>query len=146
MKKLFLLSFSLLALTACSAGISNSEPVEAGEKLTHICIRNSPTHLKYSEKEIAQFISNSLNKKRISSEVYTADLSENCTYLLTYSFAGKKNAIIRGKMRLSKYENMQRTSLGEVSYKYRHEEKNKFAQNGIQGQFDLMVSELLINY
>lgn len=132
-----------ILVTGCAAGIDNSKPVEKRADLNHICIQEKKTGLNYTAKETVQFISNSLAKKHIKSDSYVKGGS--CKYLLTYTIKGKKEAIVRGKLVLSDLT-AGRTPIGEVTYKYRGDEKDQFKLSGIQGQFDKMVAELFQNY
>lgn len=143
MKKLALIISSSILLTSCAAGIDTSEPVEKRADLTQVCIQEKKSGLNYTSKELVQFVSNSLAKKNISSQIYSKEA--NCKYLLAYSLKGKKELIVRGKLTLSEL-NAERTLLGEVSYKYRGDARTEAKLTGIQGQFDKMVLELFKNY
>lgn len=143
MKKLSLVMSSAIVLAGCAAGIDNSEPVEKRGDLKHVCIQEKKTGLNFTSKETVQFISNSLAKKNITSEIYTK--SANCKYLLTYAIKGKKDLIVRGKLALAEVSAAGNTRIGEVGYKYRGDEKEAAKITGIQGQFDKMVLELFKN-
>ncbi len=145
MKKIVLLTLSTLMLTACAAGISDSQPVEKQAGLTSICVDERKTGLNYTSKEIGEFINASLKKKNIGYVVYNEANKERCQYLLKYSFRGKKELIVRGKMTLREL-NDERKILGEVSYRFRGDEKEIARQTGLAGQIDKMIAELFKNY
>ena len=144
MKKLTLAVSTAILLSGCAAGISDSEPVEKRADLKQVCVDERKTGLNYTSKEIVEFISTSLAKKNISTVVYQTN-KESCKYLLKYNFRGKKELIIRGKMTLTELQTTS-TRLGEVSYKYRGDEREIAQQVGLKGQIDKMVSELFKNY
>ncbi|OOH90649.1 hypothetical protein BMT54_04230 [Pasteurellaceae bacterium 15-036681] len=146
MKKLAFLLASSVVLTACSAGISTSEPVEKRADLTKICIQERPTHLNVTSQDIVQFIQESLAKKNIKSETFKGSLPEHCNNYLKYAFGGKRDLIVRGKMELIEVKDQKRTGIGVVGYKYRGDEKESAQQVGLKGQIDKMVSELFQNY
>lgn len=143
MKKLTIAIGCALLLSACSAGISNSEPVAKRSDLKQVCVDERKTGLNFTSKELVAFIGESLGKKNIATATYQAAPSQ-CQYLLKYSFRGKKELIVRGKMTLTELRD--RARLGEVSYKYRGDEKEAAKQSGIQGQIDKMIAELFKNY
>lgn len=143
MKKLALIMSSVVMLSACSAGVDNSSPIEHLTDLKHICIKEQKTPLNFSSQEIVQFIHNSLMKKQITSEVYKPN--GNCKYILAYSLKGQENIINKAKIAVSEVNNSGRSRIGEVGYKYRGKEVEETKQTGIQGQFDKMITELFKN-
>lgn len=145
MRKIIFLTLSSFLLTACAAGISDSLPVEKQAGLTSICVDERKTGLNYTSKEIGEFINASLKKKNIGYVVYNDANKDRCQYLLKYSFRGKKELVIRGKMTLRELTG-ERKILGEVAYKLRGDEKEIAQQTGLSGQIDKMIAELFKNY
>ncbi|MDU8924509.1 hypothetical protein RYD26_06230 [Pasteurellaceae bacterium LIM206] len=143
MKKLLLIGVSSMVLVACS--VTNVKPVEAGKTISHICIKDS---LNPQVANFSTYLSNSLKKKNISSEIAKDRYSDGCQYVLAYSLRGDNTGyVLRAKLRLSQINaDHRRVNLGEVSYKQRGEEKDKLAVSGVQGQTDLMINELFKNY
>lgn len=144
MKKLILAFSSLAILAGCAAGIDESNPVEKQTNLNKICIDERKTGLNYTSKEIVEFVDASLKKKGISSMTYKEN-KEQCQYLLQYRFKGKKDLIIRGSMTVIQL-NTEKNKLGNVTYKYRGDEREIAKQVGLKGQIDKMVTELFKNY
>lgn len=144
MKKLILAFSSLAILAGCAAGIDESNPVEKQANLNKICIDERKTGLNYTSKEIVEFVDASLKKKGISSMTYKEN-KDQCQYLLQYRFKGKKDLIIRGSMTVIQL-NTEKNKLGNVTYKYRGDEREIAKQVGLKGQIDKMVTELFKNY
>lgn len=135
-----LVAFLSLVLTACSSVITNSHPIERTNDIKHICVKQTKSD------EFAQALSQSLNKRNISTEIYQDTPSSKCQYLLAYSLVEEDSVALRAKIRLSKAEAEGKNKpLGEVSYKQRGEEKENVKITGMQGQTDLMISELFKN-
>lgn len=139
MKKLVLLLS--LGLVGCSSAIiTNSEPLKNPNEVKHVCVKQGKAEY------FAKALSESLNKRNISTEIYKTDPQPSCKYLLAYSLADRNGLAVRAKVRLSIKNGESLVSLGEVSYKQRGEEKERAARTGVQGQTDLMISELFKNH
>ncbi|QIW16750.1 hypothetical protein A4G20_10625 [Pasteurellaceae bacterium RH1A] len=147
MKKLVLPILASLVLAGCAGGITKSEPVEQGKNLSKICIQEKKTGLNFTSKELVQFFNNSLAKKNIQAEAFTGQLPAHCKHYLAYSFKGKRELIVNGRVRLIEVAADQtKTTLGDVGYKYRGDEKEIAQQIGLQGQIDKIVGQLFQNY
>ena len=147
MKNIALTLFSALLFTGCAAGIDVSEPVEKKADLISVCVKEKRTGLNFTDKEVSDFLVNSLAKKNINANIYKGALPTDCQYELDYRIKGKKELIVRGRLVLLEYsKGNEKIILGQTSYKYRGEAKEIAQQTGIQGQFDLMVGELFKNF
>lgn len=147
MKKLVFTLFSSAILASCAAGLTGSTPVEKRADLTSVCVREQRTSLNFTPKEITGFIEKSLAKKGIKTVTYEGTkLPESCKYVLASALKGNKELIVRGHLVLREYSNATLNTLGEISYRYRGDEKAVAKQVGVQGQFDRMISELFKHY
>lgn len=132
MKKLTL--FLSLLLMGCSSVITNSQPVENTNEIKHVCVKQTKSAV------FAKALSESLNKRNISTEIYQGQPPLSCEYLLAYSLVEEDLVALRAKIRLS--SKSEGKALGEISYKQRGEEKEKVKKTGVRGQTDLMINEL----
>ncbi|MCF7530524.1 hypothetical protein ACOR62_00240 [Neisseria lisongii] len=141
MKTWLLPTAAVLGLAACASGVKADKPLPQGQDIRHVCIKQQATRLEYKDREVVEWFRESLTKRNISSEIFNGS-KDNCRYLLTYSIKGKRQLIVRGRLRLIDFSGSERAVLGEASYKYRGEEKAIARNNGIQDQIDRMVGEL----
>ena len=136
MKKFLLcVGFAVFSLTACSSGITDLEPVSAGQNIKHVCLKGS---VKAAPDHFIDALTRSLKNKNISAELMRN--KADCDHVLFFNVRGNNHIIARAKFELKEMETKQ--SLGSLSYKRRGDEKERVDQVGLQGQTDLMINQL----
>ncbi|BFU60922.1 MULTISPECIES: hypothetical protein [Rodentibacter] len=147
MRKLIFTLLTSAILAGCASGLTGSSPAEKRADLTSVCVREQRTSLNFTPKEIAGLIEKSLAKKGIKTVTYEGvKIPENCKYVLVSALKGNKELIVRGHLVLRERSDETLNTIGEISYRYRGDEKAIAKQVGIQGQFDKMIAELFKNY
>ena len=136
MKKFLLcVGFAVFSLTACSSGITDLEPVSAGQNIKHVCLKGS---VKAAPDHFIDALTRSLKNKNISAELMRN--KADCDHVLFFNVRGNNHIIARAKFELKEMGTKQ--SLGSLSYKRRGDEKERVDQVGLQGQTDLMINQL----
>jgi len=80
MRKLALLLSAFTTIGGCTA--ITVDPVSPSENISHVCIKENP---RVEVSDFLHVVRDGFERHGISSEVYTADPTENCEYLMTYT-------------------------------------------------------------